>query len=95
MPSGNGRISFSVIIHEIQQRGQNSGQVSKASIRCVDADSNKEFARYDLSEDGSTETAKVFGAVYRSGSEWKFKAIGQGFSDGLAPLATSIGVSVG
>jgi tellurium resistance protein TerD len=95
VPADIDKISFCVTIHEGQQRGQNFGQVGKAYIRCVDADSNKEIARYDLSEDGSTETAMIFGEVYRSGSEWKFKAIGQGFAGGLAPLATSFGINVG
>lgn len=95
VPADIEKISFCVTIHEGQQRGQNFGQVSKAYIRCVDADSGKEIARYDLSEDGSTETAMIFGEVYRSGSEWKFKAIGQGFAGGLAPLATSFGINVG
>jgi len=95
VPADIEKISFCVTIHEGQQRGQNFGQVGKAYIRCVDADSGKEIARYDLSEDGSTETAMIFGEVYRNGSEWKFKAIGQGFAGGLAPLATSFGINVG
>lgn len=53
-----------------------------------------EIARYDLSEDSSTETAMIFGELYKHGSEWKFRAIGQGFAGGLGPLAASYGVSV-
>ena len=67
--------------------------VSKAYVRCVNAAGNAEIARYDLSEDGSTETAMVFGEIYRNGADWKFKAIGQGFKGGLGPLAASFGVS--
>ncbi len=95
VPADVEKLSFCVTIHDGQQRGQNFGMVGKAYIRCVDADTNKEIARYDLSEDGSTETAMIFGEVYRHGSEWKFKAIGQGFAGGLGPLATSFGISVG
>jgi tellurium resistance protein TerD len=36
----------------------------------------------------------VFGELYRAGSDWKFRAVGQGFAGGLASLATSYGVSV-
>jgi stress response protein SCP2 len=43
----------------------------------------RRLARFDLSEDSSTETAMIFGEIYRAGSEWKFKAVGQGFSGGL------------
>jgi tellurium resistance protein TerD len=60
----------------------------------VNAANNSEIARYDLSEDSSTETAMVFGELYRNGSDWKFRAVGQGFAGGLAALATSYGVSV-
>jgi tellurium resistance protein TerD len=67
--------------------------VAKAYIRCLNADGNAELARYDLSEDGSTETAMIFGELYRAGSEWKFRAIGQGFKGGLGPLARSFGVN--
>ena len=52
------------------------------------------IARYDLSEDASTETAMVFGDLYRNNGEWKFKAIGQGFAGGLGPLARSFGVNI-
>jgi len=69
--------------------------VSKAYIRCLNANGDVEIARFDLSEDGSTESAMIFGELYRHGGEWKFKAVGQGFAGGLAPLATHFGVSVG
>ena len=72
----------------------NFGQVSNAFIRIVNASSNEEVARYDLSEDYSIETALIFGELYRHNGEWKFKAIGQGFEGGLAPLARQYGVSV-
>jgi tellurium resistance protein TerD len=89
------KLAFSVTIHEAEARSQNFGQVSKAYIRVINKADNSEIARYDLSEDASTETAMVFGEVYRHNGEWKFKANGQGFSGGLAPLATNYGVSVG
>lgn len=87
------KISITVTIHEAETRKQNFGMVSKAYIRCLDANGDKEIARYDLSEDSSTETAMIFGEIYRAGAEWKFKAVGQGFAGGLAPLARSFGAS--
>ena len=57
-------------------------------------DTGRELARYDLSEDASTETAMIFGEVYRHGGEWKFRAVGQGYAGGLAPLARNFGVNV-
>ncbi|MES2321718.1 MAG: TerD family protein [Pseudomonadota bacterium] len=87
------KISFCVTIHDAEARKQSFGMVSKAFIRCVNADGEKEIVRYDLSEDSSTETAMIFGELYRAGAEWKFKAIGQGFKGGLGPLARSFGVN--
>jgi tellurium resistance protein TerD len=88
------KISVCVTIHDAETRKQNFGMVSKAYVRCVNAAGNGEIARYDLSEDGSTEAAMIFGEVYRAGSDWKFKAIGQGFKGGLGPLAKNFGVNV-
>lgn len=87
------KISIGVTIHEAESRKQNFGMVGKAYIRCLDANGDKEIARYDLSEDSSTETAMIFGEIYRAGAEWKFKAVGQGFAGGLGPLARSFGIS--
>jgi len=87
------RIAVSVTIHEAEQRRQNFGMVGRAFIRCLNAEGEREIARYDLSEDSSTETAMIFGELYRAGSEWKFRAVGQGFKGGLGPLARSYGVN--
>jgi tellurium resistance protein TerD len=94
LPQDVARVTFSVTIYDAEPRRQNFGMVSNAFIRVVNADGGTEIARYDLSEDASTETAMIFGELYRHSGEWKFKAIGQGFAGGLAPLARSFGVSV-
>ena len=77
MPADIDKIAVAVTIHDAENRKQNFGMVGKAYIRCLNGDNGAEIARYDLSEDGSTEAAMIFGEVYRAGSEWKFKAIGQ------------------
>ncbi|MEO5339475.1 MAG: TerD family protein [Magnetococcus sp. MYC-9] len=89
------KISITVTIHDAEQRRQNFGQVRNAFIRVCNAEGGAEIARYDLSEDASTETAMIFGEIYRYGIEWKFKAVGQGFAGGLGPLARHFGVNVG
>ena len=94
VPADVDKIILAVTIHDAETRKQNFGMVSKAFIRCINASGNAEIARYDLSEDGSTEAAMVFGEVYRAGADWKFRAIGQGFKGGLGPLAKSYGVNV-
>jgi len=95
VPADVEKIAFAVTIHEADQRRQNFGQVARAFIRCLNAEGEREIARYDLSEDSSTETAMIFGELYRYGSEWKFRAVGQGYADGLAGIARDFGVNVG
>ena len=88
------KIVFVVSIHDADARGQSFGQVSNAFIRVVNSADTNELARYDLTEDYSTETAMVFGELYRNGAEWKFRAVGQGYASGLAGIATDFGVNV-
>ncbi|MEE1790272.1 TerD family protein [Streptomyces sp. BE308] len=88
------KIVFPVSIHDAQSRGQSFGQVRNAFIRVVNRANGVELARYDLSEDASTETAMVFGELYRHGTEWKFRAVGQGYASGLAGIASDYGVNV-
>ena len=88
------KIVFPVSIHEAESRQQSFGQVRNAFIRVVNQADNNELARYDLSEDASTETAMVFGELYRNGAEWKFRAVGQGYASGLRGIAQDFGVNV-
>jgi tellurium resistance protein TerD len=94
VPAEVDKIVFPVSIYEGQARQQGFGQVRNAFIRIVDQGSNKEVARYDLTEDASTETAMVFGELYRNNNEWKFRAVGQGYSSGLVGIAQDFGVNV-
>jgi tellurium resistance protein TerD len=94
IPQDVEKVAFTVTIHDAENRKQNFGQVSNAFIRVVNKDSGVEVARYDLSEDASVETAMIFGELYRNNNEWKFKAVGQGFSGGLAALANQYGINI-
>jgi tellurium resistance protein TerD len=95
VPDDVKKMVFAVTIHEADGRGQNFGQVSNAYMRVMNQAGGAELAKYDLSEDASTQTAMIFGEIYRHGSEWKMKAVGAGFAGGLAPLATAHGVNIG
>nr|WP_159981555.1 MULTISPECIES: TerD family protein [unclassified Novosphingobium] len=95
VPAEVQKIAIAVTIHDGEGRRQSFGMVSNAFIRVVNAVTGREISRYDLAEDASTETAMVFGEVYRHNGEWKFRAVGQGYKGGLAPLARNYGVSVG
>ena len=88
------KIVFPVSIHDAEVRGQNFGDVRNAFIRIVNLEDTSEIARFDLTEDASTETAMIFGEVYRHGAEWKFRAVGQGYAAGLGGIARDYGVNV-
>lgn len=94
VPDAIKRIVVSVTIDDAEARKQNFGQVSDAFMRIVNLDNDVEIARFDLSEDYSTETAMIFGEIYRHNGEWKFKAVGQGFAGGLEAMCNQFGVNV-
>nr|QTX14999.1 Tellurium resistance protein TerD [Klebsiella pneumoniae] len=87
------KLFFVVTIHDAQARRQSFGQVSGAFIRLVNDDNQTEVARYDLTEDASTETAMLFGELYRHNGEWKFRAVGRGYAGGLASVCAQYGIN--
>ncbi|MBF4162671.1 TerD family protein [Nocardioides acrostichi] len=89
------KVVFSASIYDAEKNGQNFGQVRNAYIRVVNDADGTELTRYDLSEDASTETAMLFGELYRNGDDWKFRAVGAGYASGLAGIATDFGLNVG
>lgn len=93
LPEEAQRMVFAVSIHEADSRGQNFGQVANSYIRMVNAASGAELARFNLGEDYSTETAMVFGELYRMGTEWKFRAVGHGYNGGLAAVIRDFGLN--
>ncbi|MFB7596978.1 TerD family protein [Streptomyces sp. NPDC056160] len=62
-----------------------------ATIR--DADDGSPLATFTPPRLG-TETALVVVEIYLRGGQWKARAVGQGYADGLAGIATDFGVSV-
>lgn len=94
VPGSIQRITVVVTIHEAEARKQSFGQVSNAFIRVANEETGTEIARYNLSEDYSTQTAMIFGEVYHYGGEWKFKAVGQGYAGGLQAMCQQFGINV-
>ena len=92
IPASIQKVAITVSIHEAAERNQNFGQVSNAYVRVVNEANGTEVIRYDLEEDFSVETAVVVGEIYRKGAEWKFNAVGSGFSGGLAALCRNYGI---
>jgi tellurium resistance protein TerD len=94
LPADVDKVVFPVSIYDADSRSQSFGQVRNAFIRVINQSGAAEIARYDLTEDASTETAMVFGELYRNGADWKFRAVGQGYASGLAGIARDFGVNV-
>ena len=87
IPEKYDKIVLVVNIYQAVQRNQHFGMIKNAFIRLIDARTNTEMCRYNLTEDYSGMTAMIFGEVYRHNGEWKFNAIGQGTTDaGLGEL---------
>ena len=73
------KIVFVVTIHEAQAKRQTFGMVENSYVRLVDLENNKrEICRFNLKENGSTATSVIFAELNRKGSEWQFKAMGEG-----------------
>lgn len=94
VPDNIQKIAFTATIYAANKRNQNFGQVSNAYVRLVNENTGNEVIRYNLGEDFSIETAIVICEVYRYNGEWKFNAVGAGFSGGLAALCHNYGLEV-
>ena len=51
------------------------------------------LARFELPDDEASKAAALLGKLYRRGAGWRFDAYGQGFKDGIRPLAAHVGCS--
>lgn len=92
VPQQFDKIVIVVNIYQAVQRNQHFGMIENAFIRIVDADTNNELCRYNLSENYDSMTAMIFGEIYRHSGEWKFSAIGQATNDpSLSDLARRYG----
>ena len=94
IPAAVQKIAITVTIHDAAARRQSFGQVQGAFIRIVNDETQREVARYDLTEDSSTETAMIFAELYRYGAEWKLRAVGQGWQGGLKAMCDSYGLNI-
>jgi tellurium resistance protein TerD len=94
VPADVVKVVIAVSIHEAIARGQNFGQVRNSYVRVVNNQTQAEIAKFELGEEVSTENSVVFAEVYRHNGDWKFKAVGQGFTDGLSGIARDFGVNL-
>ena len=89
------KLSICVTIYDALNRQQNFSKVKNAFVRLVNKATQREIARYDLTEHCSDETAFIFGELVRSGQRnWTFRAVGQGYMGSLRKLCDIYGVTV-
>lgn len=72
---------FVVNIYDCEKRKQDFGLITNAFIRIINADSNQELCKFNLTENYTEKTALIVGELYRHNSEWKFSAIGEATKD--------------
>ncbi|RUQ29602.1 MAG: hypothetical protein EKK68_12145 [Candidatus Competibacteraceae bacterium] len=94
LPAAIEKIAVALTIDQGQRRGQSFGQLNQVRADIRDAQTQAVLATFPLATKMMAETALIVGELYRRNGEWKFRALGQGFVGGLAPLARQYGVDV-
>jgi tellurium resistance protein TerD len=62
------------------------GKVSDCYIRIINESNGIEIAKYELTDQYSSQDAIEFGRLYRIDNEWQFEAMGRGHSGSLQAL---------
>lgn len=93
LPAEIEKIVFCVTVHEAQAKGQTLALLNGAEIT-VAPRGGATGLRFRPDLGSASEAAMTFGELYRRNDQWKFRAVGQGFNGGLAPLARSFGIDV-
>jgi tellurium resistance protein TerD len=93
VPPAVDRIVVVLYVNESPAQRRTLGQLRSCVIRVLDARDNRELVRSEeLASAFTAETAVALGEVYRHGSDWKFKVLGQGYSKGIAGIAADYGI---
>ena len=93
VPANVEKIVFVVYTDPDVRKPGNFGSVRNAYVHVADRENN-DIARYDITQPNQDVTAMIFGEIYRYKGTWKFRAVGQGYSTGLAGVAKDFGVNL-
>lgn len=89
------RVVVVLYINDGPAQRRTLGQLRSCVVRVLNRSDNKELVRSEeLATDFATETAVALGEVYRHETGWKFKVLGQGYSKGIAGIASDYGISL-
>ncbi len=86
VPTEISRLQFGVAIYDAAGRRQTFRPVRGLYIHVLNHADGVEIARYAFEAETGLETAMTFGELYRHPKGWKFRAVGQGRTDGLPGL---------
>ncbi|HRY17675.1 MAG TPA: virulence factor SrfC family protein [Candidatus Competibacteraceae bacterium] len=92
LPAAIARIAITVALDAGE--GQSMAILRQIRLELRNGSNGTGIASFTLDTTGMIETAIILGELYRRRSEWKFRAVGQGFAGGLAALARHFGVDV-
>lgn len=81
-----------LIVAASRYRDARFGELENLTVTLADA-AGDPLLRFTIG-DADAVSAVIFGELYRRAGEWKFRAVGQGYADGLAGLATDFGVDI-
>ncbi|WP_046733541.1 TerD family protein [Streptomyces humi] len=81
-----------MIVAASRYRDARFGELENLTVTLADAVGDP-LLRFTI-RDADAVSAVIFGELYRRAGEWKFRAVGQGYADGLAGLASDFGVDI-
>jgi stress response protein SCP2 len=73
--------------------GQTFGDAAAIRMRVQRTSDAVDLLVFDIT-DATSELALLFGEFYRRNGEWKVRAVGQGYAEGLGALVTAHGIDV-
>lgn len=93
IPSAVEKIVFVVYVDPDVRKPGTFSSVRDAYIRVAGRD-DEDILRYDLGRVGAGVTAMMFGELYRYKGAWKFRAIGDGYTTGIAGIAAQFRLAI-
>jgi tellurium resistance protein TerD len=93
VPAEINRLVVVLYLNDGTAQRRTLGQLRELTVVVREAPSNRELVRSEnLAVGLAGETALVLGEVYRHGSDWKFKVVGEGYTSGIAGIAADYGL---
>jgi tellurium resistance protein TerD len=95
VPAEVERIVVVVYVNEGPAQRRTLGQLRSCFVRVLNLDGNAELVRSeDLAQCLQSELALALGELYRRNNEWRFRVLGQGYSKGIAAIASDYGLNI-